>query len=357
MIRNFLKFASKILFSSQQILVTCIMFFALTSLLLFYLLFKTFETNYIDQLKSVFPNMHIVASTKIDTQTIEEFEISYEIFEQIWTNITIGFNENDFYALSTVGIRSFAPEYIPPILQGIYKSTETLYVTQNVYDLMTSQKNFNGKVFIESDIDHKLHSFDIVPFKIQDNKKWILFPNPAAHKLYRKNLFDKAVFYSKLPDDIALKKLQKTFTKTVFTWDDFISLTSIAVKNSMLFIFTLLSLAIVTLLLLSLIFFAQTLFDDLKQLTRYAFFYGIQKRTLFGLYFLLLNAYLFIIYFLSYGVASLISNTLVQKLWSVEQTSLSHKTLFASTLIFTALGLMVYLHMEEKRASIKVSRG
>lgn len=357
MTRNFLKFVSKILFSSQQVLVTLIMFFALSSLLLFYLFFKTFETNYIEQLKSVFPNMYIATSKKIDTKEVPEFEVSYEIFDQTWSSVAIGFDANYFYALGAVGVRSFAPEHVPPILQDVYTDANTLYVTQNVYELLTSQKLFTGKIFMESDKDRKLYSFNVVPFSIQDDKKWILFPNPAAYKLYRKALFDKAVFYSKLPDEQALKTLQKHFTQPVFTWDAFISLSSMALKNSMLFIFSLLSIAIITLLLISFMFFAQTLFDDLQHLTRYAIFYGMQKRTLFGIYFLILNSYIGVIYLLCYGVASFFNTLLVQKLWHVEPSSLSHAMVLCVTLFISALMLTLYLFIEEKQTSLKVSRG
>jgi hypothetical protein len=185
----------------------------------------------------------------------------------------------------------------------------------------------------------------------------ILFPIQAAHKLYRKQLFDKAVFYSKLPDEQALKTLQEHFTQPVFTWDAFISLSSMALKNSMLLVFSLLSLAIVSLLLISFMFFAQTLFDDLQHLTRYAIFYGMQKRTLFGLYFFLLNTYIAFMYLLSYTVASFINTMLVQKLWHVEQSTLSHATLFSITLAVSAAALMLYLFYEEKHTSLKVSRG
>jgi hypothetical protein len=48
---------------------------------------------------------------------------------------------------------------------------------------------------------------------------------------------------------------------------------------------------------------------------------------------------------------------LVQKLWHVEQSSLSHATIAAVTLGISALMLTLYLFIEEQQTSLKVSRG
>ena len=355
--KNLLRFVLKIFFSKRQVVVAIIMYGALSSVLLFFLFFKTFESYYIAELKSIYPTIYIVTDKKIQVDKFENTKALTEIFELDWSDFVIGIDKEKFYSLGSVGMRSFHKEYLPKILTDSYIDENTIYVSNTVYTLLKSQQNFTDKFFIESDINGRIHSFNVKSFDLHDEAKWIMMSDEVSHKLYRDGNFDKVVFYSNKSDEELHDLLIAYFKQPVFTWDNHISLSSRALKESMVYIFLLLTFAIIVLVIASFVFFAQSILDDLVQITRFAFFHGIENLKIFLMYFFIINFYLISIYTFSFLSASYINSTFIDIIWGFEAQnyiSILYLSMVVETLIISLL--WIYVYISQKSVGSRMSR-
>jgi hypothetical protein len=356
--QNLLNFIIKIVFSLRQALVALIMLGALFSVILFYLFFKTFESYYIDELKAIYPTLYVATSKKVDPNLVHDVVALPEIFELDWSDFVLSFDDGESYSLGSVGMRSFHKHYMPKILQNVYEDEGSIYVSSSLYELLQSQKGFDGRVTIESDVDNTLHTFHVKEFVLHDDIKWVLMEDVSAKTLYRSSSFDKVVFYSDMEDELLYETLDPHFTQPLFTWDEHISLSSRALKESMVYVFSLLSIAIVILVMASFFFFAQTILDDLAHITRFAFFYGISRLQVFWIYFVLINLYFFIIYFLAYFLSAGVNSTLVETIWQIEaKNSISFLTLIGWVELCIVLSLGVYIYLSHKVSGERMGRG
>jgi len=317
----FNSFVLKIIFAKKQLVVFFIMLISTFVVILFFLFFKTFTTYYIDELKQVYPSVYLVKTKKIEDYALKNIEADAEIFELNLDNFAISFNGNDKFTLGSIGLRSFSKKHIPQSIVHSFEDKKILYVSQKIYALLKGTKAFKGVVYLQSDVNHHMYRFAVKPFHLQDNSKWILIENTMAKKLYRESFFSKAVFYSKLSEDEVKQRVENKFTNMIYTWDENISLMSRALKDSMLYFFSLITIAISVLSISSIIFFARELADDLTHLTRYAFFYGISFSYVYISYLFIANIIISTILLIAYFCAFYIDEFITQTLWSVHSYS------------------------------------
>jgi len=342
---HFNSYVLKIIFAQKQLVIFFIMLVSAFVVILFFLFFKTFTTYYIDELKNVYPSVYLVKTKKIEEYNLENIEADAEIFELNLDNFAISFDGEESFTLGSIGIRSFSKEHIPKSIANSFEDRDILYVSQKIYALLQETKAFQGKIYLESDIDYKMHAFDVKPFELQDNSKWILLQNSTARKLYRDDFFSKAVFYSQLSEEEIKKRVRSSFKNIIYTWDEHISLISRALKDSMLYLFSLITIAIGVLSIASIIFFARELADDLVHLTRYAFFYAITLRYVYFSYLFIVNITILVILLVAYALALSLNELITQALWSLSSYDQSSFLfyIFASSFILSAIGLYFWL--------------
>jgi hypothetical protein len=345
---HFNSFVLRIIFAKKQLAIFIIMFISTFLVMLFFLFFKTFTTYYIDELKLIYPSLYLIKSNKLETYKVSGLDLYSEIFELNIDNFSISFDQKDNYTLGSLGIRSFNKEHIPKMLKPS-SDGDTIYLSQKIYTLLKGNKNFKDVLFIKSDVDSKIYKFHVQEFKLHDNSKWILFENDVAKKLYRKNFFNKASFYSNKIDynEADLKEeLSKKFSNILYSWDDHISLVSRALKESMLFFFSWMTLAITILSITSIIFFTRELADDLTHLTRHAFFYAISLKFVYISYLLISNITLITVILSSYALAFTINNYVTHSLWNVESYSNNMFLVYIIGATFTITAIALYVGLK-----------
>ena len=342
---HFNSFVLRIIFAKKQLTIFIIMFVSAFLVMLFFLFFKTFTTYYIDELKLIYPSLYLVKDKKIDTYKASNFDVYAEIFELNVDSFSVSFDKKDNFTLGSLGIRSFNKEHTPKMLT---KTTDedTIYLSQKLYKLLKSNKNFKNKLFIKSDVDSKIYKFHVQEFKLHDNSKWVLFENSVARKIYRDDFFNKASFYStkKIYNEADEKlALSKKFSNIIYSWDEHISLVSRALKESMLFLFSWMTLAIAILSITSIIFFTRELADDLTHLTRHAFFYAISLKFVYISYLLIANMTLVAVILSSYVLAFSINDFVTLSLWNVSSYSSSFFLVYIIGTTFTITAIAIYI--------------
>jgi len=341
---HFNSFVLRIIFAKKQLTIFIIMFVSAFLVMLFFLFFKTFTTYYIDELKLIYPSLYLVKDKKIDTYKTDSLDVYAEIFELNIDNFSVSFDAKENFTLGSLGIRSFNKEHTPKMLKAS-NNGDTIYLSQKIYKLLKSNKNFKDILFIKSDVDSKIYKFHVQGFKLHDNSKWILFENSVARKLYREDFFNKASFYStqEIYDEKSLKlQLSKLFSNIIYSWDEHISLVSRALKESMLYLFSWMTMAIAILSITSIIFFTRELADDLTHLTRHAFFYAISLKFVYFSYLLITNLILSTIILLSYLLAFLVNDFLTLSLWNVPSYSDNLFLLYLIAITFGITALAIY---------------
>lgn len=357
---HFNSFVLRIIFAKKQLSIFIIMFVSAFLVMLFFLFFKTFTTYYIDELKLIYPSIYLVKDKKIDTYKTDNLEVYAEIFELNIDNFSVSLDKKDSFTLGSLGIRSFNRSHAPKMLDKSDMNS-TIYLSQKIYKLLKSQKNFKNELFIKSDVDTKVYKFKVKEFKLHDNSKWILLENSVAAKLYRDDFFNKATFYSTKEnyDESALKKrLSEKFSNIIYTWDEHISLVSRALKESMLYLFSWMTIAIAVLSVTSIIFFTRELADDLTHLTRHAFFYAISLKFVYISYLLITNITLIVIILTSYTLAFMINNFVTLSLWNVPSydDKLFLFYLIGTTFSITAVAIYIGLNRLYYSKSYGLSR-
>ena len=317
---DFIRYIVKILFSKKQFAVFFVILFSFTSILMFYLFFHTFKKYYIDELKSIYPTVYIASPKSVEKFNLEHAKVSKEIFNTLFDeNFKVSFDANREFSVGCIGFRSFDDNHVPKILNKLHENTSNaIYVSNILYAQLKNQKKFNNTVFLRSDINDRIYKFRVVPFELHENTKWILMPNSSAKKLFYSSIFDKVVFYSNIDETQLINKLKKEFKVPVFSWEENISLSNRALKESMMLLFSYLSLAIILIVLISFWFFAQSIVDDLMLLTQNAFFYGARFSMIYVVYIVLLNIYLFSLFCISYLLSYSTNEVLVNILWNVD---------------------------------------
>ena len=319
---HFNSFVLRIIFAKKQLTVFLIMFSSAFLVMLFFLFFKTFTMYYIDELKLIYPSLYLIKDKSIDTYKRKDLEVYSEIFEVNINNFYVSFDAKDSFTLGSLGIRSFDESHMPKMLEKT-DADDTIYLSGKIYKLLKNHKDFKGKLFIKSDVDSKMYKFNVKMFELHDNSKWVLLENSVASKLYRNNFFNKATFYfPEDKDEITLKEeLSEVFSNIIYSWDEHISLVSRALKESMLYLFSWMTLAIAILSIAAIIFFTRELADDLTHLTRHAFFYAISLKFVYISYLLIANLTLITIILTSYFLAYIVNNLITLSLWDVPSYS------------------------------------
>ena len=323
---DFERFVLRIIFAKRQLSIFSIMVGSAFLVLLFFLFFKTFTKYYIQELKLMYPSYYLVKNKTLDHYKIKGFDTSSEIFELNSDGFTISFNKQDHYTLGSVGIRSFPTQHIPSLLSKepnfqYSDLNNTIFLSSRIYKELSARKNFQGVLYLKSDINGQVHKFFAKEFTLHENTKWVLFANPAAQKIYTDTLFNKVAFYphnTTMSDDEVVEVLHSHFDNIIYRWDERISLISRALKESMLLVFSWTTVAIIILTTMSILFFARELIDDLIHLTQYAFFYSLSFSRVYISYLLIMNILLMLLLFLAYYLAYTANAFLVQTLWSVE---------------------------------------
>jgi hypothetical protein len=346
---HFNRFVLRIIFAKKQLSIFIIMFVSAFLVMLFFLFFKTFTTYYIDELKLIYPSLYLVKDKNIDSYKLGKLEVHAEIFELNIDNFSVSFDKKDSFTLGSLGIRSFHKSHTPKMLTPSQEQSNTIYLSHKIYKLLQNHKKFKHELFIKSDVDFKMYRFDVKEFKLHDNSKWILLENSVAKKLYRDNFFNKATFYplDANYDEVSLKqKLSNTFSNIIYSWDEHISLVSRALKESMLYLFSWMTLAIAVLSISSIIFFSRELADDLTHLTKHAFFYAISLRYVYFSYLIITNVTLIVIILTAYTLAFIINDFVTLMLWNVPSynDSLFLLYIIATTFSITALAIGLGLH-------------
>ena len=358
---HFNSFVLRIIFAKKQMSVFIIMFVSAFLVMLFFLFFKTFTTYYIDELRLIYPSLYLVKDKSIQSYKLENLEVHAEIFELNIDNFSVSFDKKDSFTLGSLGIRSFHKSHTPKMLDLENKQSDTIYLSHKIYKLLEDHKSFKNELFIKSDVDFKMYRFDVKEFKLHDNSKWILMENSVAAKLYRDNFFNKASFYPLNVDydeERLKQKLSKAFSNIIYSWDEHISLVSRALKESMLYLFSWMTLAIAVLSISSIIFFSRELADDLTHLTKHAFFYGISLKYVYFSYIVITNMSLIFIILTAYTLAFIINDFVTLILWSVPSysDSLFFLYIIATTFSITALAIYIGLYRLYYSKSYGLSR-
>ncbi len=357
---HFNSFVLRIIFAKKQFTIFLIMFISTFLVMIFFLFFKTFTTYYIDELKLIYPSLYLVKDKKIDTYALKELDVYAEIFELNVDNFPLSFDKKESFTLGSLGIRSFDKSHTPKMLDST-DLNNTIYLSQKIYKLLKNSKKFKNILYIRSDVDSKIYKFKVKEFKLHDNSKWILLSNSVASKLFREELFNKASFYSKdksSSEEYLKQRLQKAFSNIIYTWEEHISLVSRALKESMLYLFSWVTLAIAVLSVTSIIFFTRELADDLTHLTRHAFFYAVSLRFVYISYLLITNIILITIILTSYTLAYLVNDFITLSLWNVESYSNLQFLLYliGITFIITAISIYIALNRLYYSKSYGLSR-
>ena len=315
---HFNRYILKIIFSKKQLVIFIIMFISTCIVMLFFLFFKTFTKYYIEELKLIYPSVYLFKDKPIEYYQFSDIEVKSEIFELNIDNFSVSFNKSESYTLGSLGLRSFHKMHIPKSLENIYEHGNILYVSQKLYTQLQENKNFNGSLYLESDINSKVYLFNVKTFALYDDSKWILLEHSSAKKLYREEFFNKASFYTSKDEKELKVFLKSKFNKMIYSWEEHISLVSRAIKESMLKFFSMITIAIALLSISSIIFFTRELADDLLHLTKHAFFYAISLRYVFLSYFFISNIILLLIIVSAYFLAFFINDFITQMLWGVD---------------------------------------
>ena len=324
------------------------MSFSTFIVILFFLFFKTYTRYYIDELKLVYPSLYLVKEKSIESYQKEGFEVYSEIFELNLDSFTIALEKNgEAFTLGSLGLRSFHENKVPKIIQKIYTQEPTLFLSDAIYKQLHKQKDFTNAIYIQSDVDLQWHKVLVKPFTIHDNSKWILLSNKTAHILYRDDFFDKASFYSTLPEKKQKEIIEHSFQNIIYSWDDHITLLNRALKESMQYIFLLITIAILVLSISSIIFFSRELMDDLVQLTEHSFFFGVSFFNVYLAYIVVTNLTIILILLSTYKVAFSVNSFFSHALWDVSSFDGRVFILYIILAIFSVTLVTFYIKIKK----------
>ena len=335
---SFRHYVAKIIFSKKQLGTYLVMLLSLFLIILFFMFFKTYTRYYIEELKLIYPSLYLVKDKELSCYKVEGSEIYGEIFEQNIDDFLLSFDGRESFVLNGVALRSFPQSHLPLIIKDIYQNNDTIYLSNALYNLIKNNPSFHGVIYLPLQKNNELYrSFKVQPFTMHDNSKWLVMQNKTAKKIFSDQLFNKVSYYTKGDEEELKKKLQLRFHNIIYTWEDYITLSNEAFKESMVYLFLALSVAIVVLGLSSIIFFTKGLVDDLLHLTRYAFFYAHSLVHLYGVYLLFALLLLSVNFLVSYSLAHIAAQALTSELLGVEVYNP------LGTLLPLALGFIVFV--------------
>jgi len=334
---------------------------AMTMLLAFSEMISTYESFFIEKLKSVYPNIFLYTAKK-EIKPLDEY-ISHEkeIFEIIWQEFDYSYDAKTSQTKANISLRSFSKEHIPKILSpytnDIKNEKDIIFINSEFYDKLVANPDFEKGLYLKSYIDKEFHIFEIKPFEMYDETEWILIPNHIAKKLFYKAMFEHTVVYSHKYDENELyQKYIKVYPKLLL-WSDKVPLfsrSSLAILQSAfgVIILTTLILTIATIFIV-----LKSIIDEYVLFTKQVLRFGMNVPHLYQIFLVLFFSYISSIILLSYSIIYFTKKWLAPALMDAISTDMITSLTFLIVLAFSislsiVFGLFQYVFAAMKKREL-----
>ncbi len=352
-----LRFIKNISLNPLQYISWALLVLSMIVLLSFNEMVSSYESYFIEKLRSVYPNVFLYTSNKKLEPLEENVTHEKEIFEIIWSKFEYSYDKVQGQTTANISLRSFSKEHIPPVLQQyeteIANEENTIYINREFYTKLVLHSDYKDGLYLKSYKDNSYHFFHIKPFDMHDETEWILIPNYLAHELFYNSMFGYSVVYSDKLSEEELYELYSSKYKYVFLWRDKVPLfsrASIAILENafQVVLFT------TTILIITTIFvMLKSIIDEYILFTTLAMRYGVNLWRLGMVFISFLFLYISSILGLSYSVAYYIKSIVakvVQGLPLEMLTSLNALIIFAFvSSVVIVVGLFKYVEKSMRK--------
>jgi hypothetical protein len=328
------RFVKNISFNLTQFVSWILLVTAMIILLSFSEMITSYETFFIDKLKSVYPNVFLYTAKKKINPINNQVSHEKEIFEIIWDSFDYSYDKKKSQTTANISLRSFSSKHIPNVLNEyrsfIKNKEDIIYINRKFYNKITMNTEYKNILYLKSYIDRRFYGFTIKPFDMYDETEWILIPNYIAHKLFHDSMFGHTVIYSDVLKESEVYNLYSQKYEHLFLWSDKVPLfsrASLAILKSAfsVIIFTTLILTISTIFIV-----LKSIIDEYVLYTTQVLIFGINVYKLFILYLILFFTYISSILIPSYFVITYIKQ-IIGPIISVDM----------STDMITSLGFLI----------------
>ncbi|MEA3512830.1 MAG: hypothetical protein U9R37_04455 [Campylobacterota bacterium] len=312
------RFVKNILFkdrNSKLIFLFLIFFYTLS--LLFSHFLSSYKDKFIDKLQSVYPKAYIY--TLKDVKPKDDGYIHFkEIFEVNYEGLEFSYKKDGIKnRFTNLAIRSFDKNNIPESLSkyknDIQNNKNTIYLDQKKYISLTTNKSYNGGIYIKSNKDGKSIFVQIKKFELFDTSSWIVIPNYIANKIFHKNNFDKNVIVSKNRVLYSQQNIKEYYSeyKNLYFWYDSLSFFSKAFYKISTITFKYFNQLFLILISLFAYITLKNIIYEMRKMTLFASRFGKNLLSVTFIYSFGLFIYFSLVVFLSYIFAYFINNLLL----------------------------------------------